>query len=305
MTGEAFAVLAALAYGVAGVAIVQGRPKARGDNGVFLSVLLTAALSCLLWLGWGGTMTSAQLAPRDLTGAILIFAVAGICSNGIGRQAMYWATERIGAVRAGLLRRLTPLFVLPCAYLLLGEVPAPNTLLGSALVLAGILIYVLPQTRAATPAPNAPSQISANPFGLLLGTLSALAYALAFAFRGLGLGILPDPTFGAMIGAFAGVLALLALALARKGLRDGLRHLSRDRQAAHWLTALGLSAGQILQFVALHSAPVVSVALLGTLEVMFSAAIILLITKGETVAIRPLALASILSTAGTATLLFA
>ena len=39
MTGEAFAVLAALAYGVAGVAIVQGRPMARGDNGVFLSVL--------------------------------------------------------------------------------------------------------------------------------------------------------------------------------------------------------------------------------------------------------------------------
>ncbi|MBU2999782.1 DMT family transporter [Roseovarius nubinhibens] len=305
MTGEAFAVLAALAYGVAGVAIVQGRPKARGDNGVFLSVLLTAALSCLLWLGWGGTTTGAQLAPRDLTGAILIFAVAGICSNGIGRQAMYWATERIGAVRAGLLRRLTPLFVLPCAYLLLGEVPAPQTLLGSALVLAGVLIYVLPQTRATTPVPDAPPQISANPFGLMLGTLSALAYALAFALRGLGLDLLPDPTFGAMIGAFAGALALLALALARKGLCDGLRHLSRDRQAAHWLTALGLSAGQILQFFALHSAPVVSVALLGTLEVMFSAAIILLITKGETVALRPLILASILSTAGTAILLFA
>ena len=44
MPGEVLALLAALAYGAAGLSIVMGKAGARGDNGVFLSVLVTAAV---------------------------------------------------------------------------------------------------------------------------------------------------------------------------------------------------------------------------------------------------------------------
>ncbi len=291
MSGELLAVFAALAYGVAGVSIVQSKATARGDNGVFLSVVLTALLSCALWLGWGSVEIAALGTPVGQTG-LAVFALAGVASTVLGRQTMYRATERIGAVRAGLLRRLTPLFALPCAFIVLGEVPGGLTLAGGGLVLAGVVIYMRPSTGTMTAAPAA---------GLLLGILSPLAYALAYTLRGLGLDLIPDAALGTFIGALVGAAWFLAAAVLRNGL-DGLRHLTVDRGAGHWLTALVLSAGQLLQFFALKAAPVVSVAMLGTLEVVFSALIILAVTRGETVAITRLVIAALLSMAGTALL---
>ena len=60
MTGEEFALLAALSYGLAGVTIVKGKAMAQGDNSVFLSVVVTAVASGLLWLGRGQVRCGAQ-----------------------------------------------------------------------------------------------------------------------------------------------------------------------------------------------------------------------------------------------------
>ena len=292
MSGELLAVLAALAYGVAGVSIVQSKATARGDNGVFLSVVLTALLSCVLWLGWGTVEGSALSTAQGRTG-LAVFALAGVFSTVLGRQTMYRATERIGAVRAGLLRRLTPLFALPCAFVVLGEVPGGLTLAGGGLVLAGVLVYIRPTNANRGKGPAT---------GLLLGILSPLAYALAYTLRGLGLDLVPDAALGTCIGAVVGGAWFLGAAGLRRGLGRGLHFLTVDRGAGHWLTAVALSAGQLLQFFALKAAPVVSVAMLGTLEVVFSALIIVAVTRGETVAIPRLIAAALLSMAGTALL---
>jgi len=292
MSGELLAVFAALAYGVAGVSIVQSKATARGDNGVFLSVVLTALLSCALWLGWGTVEVAALATPAGRIG-LAVFALAGVFSNVLGRQSMYRATERIGAVRAGLLRRLTPLFALPCAFLVLGEVPGGLTLAGGGLVLAGVLFYMRPSTGTVAAAPAA---------GLLLGILSPLAYALAYTLRGLGLDFAPDAALGTCVGALVGGVWVLGAAVLRKGLGRGVSFVTVDRGAGHWLTALALSAGQLLQFFALKAAPVVSVAMLGTLEVVFSALIVVGVTRGETVAITRLVIAALLAMAGTALL---
>jgi len=292
MTGETLAVLAALAYGLAGVSIVQSKVTARGDNGVFLSVLCTVVLSWALWLGWG-SVGIAGLLTSDGQKGVVVFALAGLLANVVGRQSMYRATERIGAVRAGLLRRLTPLFALPFAVLFLGEWPGVLTLAGGGLVLAGVLIYMRPSEGTATPVATA---------GLLLGVLSPLAYALAYTLRGLGLDLAPDAALGTCLGALVGGIFILASTVLRRGPRRGLSFLFADRGAGHWLTASALSAGQLLQFFALKSAPVVSVAMLGTLEVVFSALIVLVVTRGETVAVKRLVPAFLLAIAGTALL---
>ena len=293
MSGELLAVFAALAYGVAGVSIMQSKATARGDNGVFLSVVLTALLSCALWLGWGTVEIATLGTPAGRIG-LAIFALAGVASNVLGRQSMYRATERIGAVRAGLLRRLTPLFALPCAFIVLGEVPGLLTLAGGGLVLAGVLFYMRPSPGTVTAVPAAA--------GLMLGILSPLAYALAYTLRGLGLDFAPDAALGTCIGAVVGGAWVLGAAVLRRGLERGLAFVTVDRRAGHWLTALALSAGQLLQFFALKAAPVVSVAMLGTLEVVFSALIILTVTRGETVAITRLVIAALLAMAGAALL---
>lgn len=292
MTGQTLAVLAALAYGLAGVLIVRGKATARGDNGLFLSVILTACLSCTLWLG-GGTLSLADLLSADGYGALAIFALAGLLANGLGRQSMYRATERVGAVLTGLLRRLIPLFAIPCAFLMLNEKPDMATLSGGALVLGGVLIYMrLPQAGAASGAMA----------GVVLGVLSALAYALAYTFRSLGLETVPDAALGAFVGASVGAVSLLTFAVVGKGMQGGWHFLTVDRGGRHWLTALAISMGQLLQFFALKTASVVSVAVLGTLEVLFSAFIILLFTRCEAIAMTRLLIASLLAMVGTALL---
>lgn len=261
ISGELFALLAALAYGLAGVAINRGKASARGDNGVFLSVLVTATLTGAMWLIWGEVSVRSVLNP-DKRWPLAVFALAGLMSTVFGRQLMFRATEQTGPVMASLLRRLTPVFGLPLAYVMLSQLPDGVTLAGAGLVMAAVVFY-LP--------PGALMGGGAHRIGVVFGIGSALAYALAYTLRSHALVSLPDAALGTCVGALAGVAWFVMLAALRRDPARRFAFLIVDRGPWHVLAALTLSAGQFLQFLALKSASVVSVATLGTLEVFFSA----------------------------------
>lgn len=263
MSGEGFALLAAFCYGLAGVTIVKGKVTARGDNGVFLSVLVTASLTGGLWLGRGEIPASALAHPENRK-AIAIFAMAGLLSTVLGRTTMYRATEQIGPVATSLLRRLTPVFAVPLAMVLLAEFPNGQMLLGAGLVLAAILLYLGSPVQ---------SLVASQRLGWLLGVGSAAFYAASYTLRSYGLDWLPDAALGTCIGALAGVLWFVLAAALRKDRTTRLCQLIVDRGRWHWITAIALSAGQTLQFFALKSASVVAVATLGALEVFFTVAL--------------------------------
>ncbi|WP_299426054.1 EamA family transporter [uncultured Shimia sp.] len=289
MLGEALALLAAAAYGVAGVSIVHAKPQARGDNGVFLSIVVTAVCAWVLWLI---TSTAAWILLLSGSGgtAVLIFACAGLCANVLGRRSMYRVTEVAGAVNAGLLRRLVPVFALPCAFVVLGQTPGPQLLVGGAFVLAGVLSYFRP---------------SKTPLGgwVALGTLSAFAYAMAYTLRGLGLLYLPDAALGIAIGASVAAVWVAFATMLRQGRSRGWRHITTDRTPAHWITAIALSAGQALQFFALSHTSVAAVSVLGALDVLFAALLIHWRPTQEKVALSRLMLAMFLAMVGTVLLL--
>ncbi len=292
MLGETLALLAAVAYGCAGVSIVHSKTTAQGDNGVFLSVVITLIASGVLWLGWG-TTSAVTLKSAEGLWAAAFFALAGFASNIFGRQAMYRATEKIGAVRAGLLRRLIPVFALPCAYMLLSQIPNWRTVLGGAIVIAGVVFYMRPSLKLSRTLPS---------IGVVLGLLSAAAYALAYCLRAAGLHTVPDAALGTLIGASIAVVWFMNATMVRHGVRQGFWHLTSDRTPAHWRTAIALSAGQLLQFFALKFTSVATVAILGSLEVLFSATLVLLVSRCEAVEIKKLLLASAFAALGTALL---
>lgn len=292
MIGEALALLGAGAYGLAGLAILRGQATARGDNGVFLSVVVTVALSFLLWLVAGRVPLRAVLAGGALP-SLGFFALAGLASIVLGRMTMYRATVALGAVRASLLRRLTPVFAILFAYALMGEVPRASTLVGGAAILGGVLIYLAPATGGAR-------SLRLPPRGLVIGAASALFYALSYILRRMGLDGLPDAALGTCLGALTGCGWMLSTALWSG---RGVRALALDRGPAHWLAAGALSVGQILQFFALQSASVAAVAILGALEVVFTALLILLFQPSEPVARGRFLLAAALAMAGTAVLM--
>lgn len=291
ISGPGFALLAAVAYGFAGVAIARARPSARGDNGVFLSVLVTAVLTGGLWF-WAGIVSVRALVEPGNAGPVALFALAGLFSTVLGRSTMYRATGTIGPVAASLLRRLTPVIALPMAFFLLAEWPDTPTLLGAGLVTVGVLAWLGWPVRSAWPKA-----------GLWLGLGSAAFYAAAYTLRRMGLEALPDALLGTFIGALVGCLWFPLVALARPERREALRRLMLDRGRWHWLAALALSLGQTCQFVALKHAPVVVVAALGTLEVLFAAAFGALLIGRQQTALLRLALSLALTVLGTALML--
>lgn len=292
MTGEAFALLAAIAYGFAGASIAKGREVSQGDNGLFLSVVFTAILSGSLCMmteaGWPKN-------PALMPDAIAFFAVAGLLSTALGRATMFYATERIGAVRAGLLRRLAPVFAAPAAFLLLGQAPDAQVWIGGFLLLAGVFVYFGKHPVDAAPLPR---------HGVSLGLCSAVLYALAYTVRSGGLDILPYPSFGAFVGAVAACLWFVIGAVFRLGVTTGIRGLVGRVGVWHLATAVALSMGQVLQIFALNTASVAVVAALGSLDVFFAAIFSLGFRNREHVFWKRLCLAIPLAIAGTAVLLF-
>lgn len=290
MTGEVLALLSAVFYGLAGVAISRGKVHSAGDNGVFLSVLVTCALTLCLWSIWGD-VSLRQLMTRDSAWGLILFALAGICATVLGRMTMYRATERIGVVKASLFRRLIPVFSLPCGLLLLGEWPDWQVLSGGTLIMLGVLCYQVLPSRVPR---------IRDPAGDLIGIASALFYALSYAFRRMGLQDIPDPLFGTLLGALVGLAWFTLAAAFSAAPASSFRRLLCDRSPWHWTTALSLGIGQTLQFVALGHAPVSAVAVLGALDLFFSAAFIALFFKGERFNGRLLGLAGGLAMLGSA-----
>jgi len=280
-TGEGLAIMSAALYGLGGVAIASARGRTQGDNGVYLSVLVTAAMTLVLWLGWGN-------ASGVTPGAFGFFVAAGVTSTILGRITVYRTTEMLGAVSASLFRRLIPVFSVPVAFVLLNEEPDGGTLLGGTLIVVGVVVYA-----------GLPRGVGAS-VGLILGVVSSLSYALAYSLRRLGLVEVPDPALGGLIGALTGVVLLPLLALPRP---QGLRALIADRSRWHWLAALALGGGQTLQFFALQSAPVSHVAVLGALDLVFAAVFAALVFHTETLRLWHFLLSAALAAVGTVILL--
>ena len=172
---------------------------------------------------------------------------------------MYRSVALIGAMRASLYRRLIPVFSLAVGAVLLAQWPDVLVLLGGALILAAVFWGA-----------EARETDKGGAGGHTIALVAALAYALAYGLRALGLQSVPDPALGTCLGAFAGGIWFLARAYMGAAPRTALRALIIDRGRWHWLTAISLSIGQTLQFFALQQAEVVVVAILGALDTVFT-----------------------------------
>lgn len=296
MIGEILALASAAFYGFAGFSIARSSPTARGDNGVFLSVCVTAVLSLVLWLGWGtrDMPMLAQMPGDAFWSGIGWFALSGVFATILGRTFMYRSTAHSGAVVAGLYRRLIPLFAIPCAYLLLDETPGSAVLAGGLVIMVGVFGYLLPAARMrAGDAQSAWRHL--DRFGLA----SALCYALAYTARKIGLADMPDPLLGTFIGALVGIIWLVVPAAMQTTRKQAFRFLLHDRTIWHWASALALGLGQTLQFFALHHADVAVVAILGALDVLFAAVLAGLLFRSEAIALHRLIWSLLLTVLGT------
>lgn len=295
MIGETIALCSAGFFGLAGAAIAKGAPEARGDNGAFLSIVLTMIFAAVIW-GLRGPEAGWPSDGATFAVGIAFFVASGILATVFGRLTNFRAIALSGAIRASLYRRLIPVFSILLAVLILDESYGPVALAGMVLILASMALTLRECPLKALHFAEIPVRQLRR--GAIFGATCAFCYAAAYVARKLAMESLPDAAFGAMVGAITGIVWYLAVAPLSARYRDSLTGVFRDAGRWQWVAAASLSMGQVLLFFALKHAEVAIVALIGTTELFIGAYLAAYLFKSEPPPGVWLIMATVLATLG-------
>jgi drug/metabolite transporter (DMT)-like permease len=292
--GDAFAFASATCFAISNVTIARGaRPDAE-DNGAFVSLLLTVAISGVAWVALGIARGFPQVTGRSLWW----FAGAGVFTAFVGRVFFYESVQRLGAMRSSALKRLNPFFSVVLGVLVLGETLTHGMGIGLALILASFAVLVMGTQRAA--AADAPTASRIGRWGYAYGVISALGYSSGYLLRKMGLAEAHDALLGAMVGCLVGALLFLATAAFNADYARAVR--STFARPNPVLIAAGVmsSFGQILYFAALNEIAMSRVALISSMEVFVTLFLGFAFLRGHERLTPALLSAAALGVAGTA-----
>ncbi|MCL6638013.1 MAG: DMT family transporter, partial [Alicyclobacillus sp.] len=189
------------------------------DAGFLISVTSNVVVSLVLFLGQ--CMLPGSSFHWQWLGAVF-FLLAGVFSTYLGRLFYFDVIVKLGPARASVFQVSNPLFTFIIAWVILGEKLTWWYVAGFFITLAGlVLISYVPSQKARaevassreTPLPPVQPQagIGVRVFtwfmqsGLLLGLLSAVAYAVGNVLRGAAIHHWNEPVFGAWLQAVSGM----------------------------------------------------------------------------------------------------
>lgn len=235
-----FSFQAALCFSIAHVLIRRGLIESNAMTGSFISLTMSAVVL------WCLAPFFVPLAPL-WTPAIFIFIAAGIFAPGIGRTMSYLGIERIGVARSVPIVNSSPIFASVFAVMFLGEVWVFQNIMGTILVIAGVVILSMVR----------PSQGEWSKFDVIFPIVGAMAFGVSTTLRKAGLGFVNIPLLAAAVtAASAATFAFVLLQL-----RGGKETFKLTRRSAAWLipAAVFNTAAMLSVFYALSHGKVVIV----------------------------------------------
>ena len=235
-----FSFQAALCFSIAHIFIRRGLVESNAMTGSFISLSMTAAILWLLFPFFAPF--SALWSPVSL-----IFVAAGLFAAGIGRTLSYVGIEKIGVARSVPIANSSPIFASVFAVLFLAEVWVPQNIVGTLLVISGVIIL-----SAARPA-----QGEWRKLHVIYPLVGAMAFGASAILRKAGLDYGGVPVMAAAVT--AGSAAIFSFALLQ--FRGGKEALKLSRRSAAWLFTAGLinTAATLSVFYALSHGKVVIV----------------------------------------------
>lgn len=308
--GSLFAFLSAFGFSLANVMIRKGTTATSKNNGAFISMVLTTAISGIVFTiiglsrGW----------PIVTWKGVFWFCFAGVLTTFFGRTLLFTSIQLLGSVRATALKRLNPFFAVIFGVALLGEQITTTLILGMFLIFISfaLLIYENYKTNqkeqskeiAASLETGKEQNSSTNNLKKILaisyiyGILSSICYALGYVVRKVGLGEIDEPFFGTFLGAGVGALIFVVMAIFKERYRLPVK--AAFTKFEFWLFGAGVatSLGQIFYFIALSKIEVTRVALISSVEVVFTLFLSVILLKKVENLNGPVIIASILSMAG-------
>ena len=265
LAGDAFTVASSLCFATSSILVAQGNREERGDNGAFVSLLLSAAIAGALWGVLGLLRGFEPLTAR----ALAWFCGAGIFTAFVGRVFSYAAIEKLGAMRASTMKRLIPFFAVMLGVGVLHERLTPSMALGMALIVASFAMLLGGARRAAGRGATEGRRGGLD-VGYVYGPVSALGYATGYLLRKMGLAEAHDAIFGTALGCLAGAALFAFTALFSERYARAVR--ATFARPSGWLLAGGTAAtfGQVFYFAALDHNPMARVALVSSTEVFIT-----------------------------------
>jgi drug/metabolite transporter (DMT)-like permease len=237
---EYFAFQAALCFSIAHLLVRRGLVHSNALTGSFVSLATSAAA---LWLLLPLFIPlSALWAP-----AVGYFIAAGFFAPAIGQTLGYLGIERIGVARSTPIVNSAPIFSSLLAVFFLGEVWVLQNIIGTSLVIIGVIILSASQPAAG----------QWRHLDVIYPILGALAFGVSTTFRKTGLMAVQIPILAAAVTVGTAFFVLLAIVQ----MRGGRRVLKLNRQSGGWLLAAALvNTGAILSvFSALNVGSIVKV----------------------------------------------
>lgn len=237
---EYYAFQAALCFSIAHIFVRRGL---NGSNAFTGSVISLGTSTVIFW-----TLAS-LLAPLSLLATPMIgyFMAAGFFAPAIGQTLGYIGMERIGVARSSPIVNTSPMFSSIFAVLFLGEIWLPQNILGTCLVILGVVI--LSTSRPATG--------EWDKKDVIYPLLAALAFGISTTLRKSGLMAIHVPLLAAAVTVGTAFVVLLAIVWCR----GGSAVLRFNRRSSSWLFggALINSAAILSFFSALNVGTVVRV----------------------------------------------
>ena len=290
------ALAGAFFFAFGNVSIFKGAVRKKGDNGVFLSVLMTGLISGLLWvITWNWAPASGAISVWT---GVFWFVASGLLTTVFGRILLYKSVQALGVAKAAAVKRLNPLFSVFLAAIILGEAITGFMGIGITLIAVSFAILMrhsLLQWRARKVDATV---IAAPPLAFAYGPASALCYAFGYIARKSGLINLPDAPLGTLIGSVAALayygVGSIFVADYRRAMREVFTNVNRWQLIA----AISVSCGQLLQFAAIQHTQVAKVAMIASLEVFISVFLSVYVMRAEKPPERMTVIAAIVATFG-------
>jgi drug/metabolite transporter (DMT)-like permease len=290
--GDLFTVASTLCFATSNITVARGNRPGGGDNGAFISLLITTAIAGAAWLVQGAARGFEPVTAR----ALLWFAGAGVFTAFVGRVFFYASIQRVGAMRSSTTKRLIPFFAVMLGVGVLGERLTLGMLGGMALIVASFAVLL--RSGRMAPAPGAErGRINS---GYVYGAVSAFGYAFGYLLRKMGLDAAHDAFLGAAVGCLVGAVLFMVTAVFNGEYARAVR--ATFSRPNPWLIAAGVlsSAGQIFYFLALNYSPMARVALVSSMEVFVTLALGAMFLRRSEAVTASLLLAAVLGFAGAA-----
>ncbi len=198
-----FAIQGAFLFALSHIVIRRGLVVSNAATGTMVSIIISAVL---LWL-----VTPIFVPLLSFrTPAVWYFIAGGIFAPAVGRFMTFKAIERVGVARAVPITNTAPMFSSILAVLVVGETWPLQNILGTSLVILGVVI--LSRTQTAT------SQW--RKIDLVYPALAAVSFALSSNLRKLGLVLANIPLMAATVSATTAFVFTLIFQQAQGGLEN-------------------------------------------------------------------------------------